>query len=262
MNNLTWRQLSYIDRIKLLMMATMTMGHLAWIFVPVQTVLGQALHFVARITIPLACLLVVEGLARTKNLPAYLRRLFGFALLAQLPFIATQLGWQMQYWDWQVVLSYWNVLATLGLALVALIAWQKITQATMWQATHLFWALLMLVAMWLSAYADWGLAVLVWVLVIYHFRARGFLWATFGLFTVSMLLMLLFDRQVYLLQPWYLMEYGLFLAYPVMRWYDANKAKSPTTFRLPRLMFYWYYVLHLACLGLMVDWWESGNKGH
>ncbi len=243
--------LSYLDRIKLLMMMAMTVGHIAWVFVVTDSLLGQVMHFFARMTVALACFLVVEGFLRTHDLYGYAKRLFGFALLAQLPYIMMQVGiWRIVY-DVPIILAQLNVLFSLGCGLLALMAWHRFLNAKPSNTKGLMLAVVALM-IGLSWFCDWGWAVIVWVLAIYQYRAKGFLWAT-----IAMMVMSWWLPNEHPLAPVYAhqaMEYGLFLAYPVMYWYDKQKQDSPIGYRLPRLMFYWYYVLHLLILGVCVQY--------
>lgn len=241
-------QLSYIDRIKLLMMVAMTVGHWAWAFVPIQTMLSQCLHFVARITIPLACFLLVIGYQKTHNLTAYVKRLFGFAVLAQIPFIFSQIPlaelWENPHYLWYGG----NVLFSLGVALLALICAEKLkTVSPLEQKFCYGLALVMLFV--LSLWSDWSYAVMLWVLAIFYYGVRGFITTCLLLLGLSAVVGWSYHHRLVPLVASSLMDYGVFLAIPIMHWYHINKHRSPTKFRLPRLTFYWYYPLHLLVIG-------------
>lgn len=241
--------ISYIDRIKLLMMIAMTTGHVAWAFVPTQSDLGVGMHFFARMTIALACFLVVVGYKKTHDLNGYIKRMFGFAVLAQAPFIADQIGWQKVIEEPEQLFYYGNVLFSLGFALVALCCVTTL-KTTNWQGRvwRIVVTLLMIGA---SLWSDWSYSVVVWILAIYYFGWRGYLVTTIGLLLLA--LVVPEESLLRILNPYKLMDYGGLLSVPIMIWYQRYAPQSPKVYRLPRLMFYWYYALHLAVLGLAVD---------
>lgn len=241
-------KLSYLDRIKLIMLAMMTIGHFAWAFVPTETTISDVLHFFARITIPLACFLVVQGFYLSRDVFGYVKRLFLFAVLAQVGFTVAQVGlWTIIETPW-LVLTYGNVLFTLGFGLLALMAVHEMRQKSFDEKLPFLLAVLFLsmVAFW----SDWGGSVVVWILSIYGFGAVGFLSATLGLFlfaqTLPGELMAFFPN---IKNP---MDFGLFLSVPIMLWYEKNKQNSPKNYRLPRTFFYWYYVVHLWVIGILL----------
>lgn len=240
-------QLSYIDRIKLIMMMAMTLGHMAWLFVPTDSAMGQLMHFVGRLTMPLACFLVVQGFVLTHDLMAYIRRMFGFGFLAQVPFVMTWFGVYRLIDEPSLVWAAFNVLFTLGFGLLALCCVRAMTGKT-WQYKVIFGFMIALLLM-LSQLADWGMAVIVWILAIYYGKALGFVIASVLMFVVAYLVPE--DSVWRLVNPNQLMDYGVFLSVPIMWAYDKFKQHSPSTYRLPRTLFYWYYVLHLLFLGLL-----------
>lgn len=240
--------LSAIDKIKLVMLFAMTTGHIAWAFVPTDTWLSDGLHFVARITIPLACFLVVIGYQKTKDIYGYMTRLLGFALLAQIPFVMAQTGIAGIVDTPSILLVYGNVLFSLlfGLLAVTLADGRHFVRYLSVEP-RVFGVLLLL---WLSSWSDWSFATVLWVLAIYYRGALGFFVITAGLLVSS--LMLPKDSPFVIAHADKVMDYGLFLAVPIMFWYNKN-AHIQTSYRLPRLLFYWYYVVHLLVIGLVVS---------
>lgn len=235
------------------MMVAMTVGHLAWAFVPTDTLLSELLHFFGRLTIPLACFLVVIGFRLSRNITGYARRLFGFGLLAQLPFavyiypLMGDGGLLANPW---LIFYYGNVLFTLGFGLLTLIILTHLHQTRNYFYGCVCFALLALLSTW----SDWGMLVIFWVGAIYYAGAMGFLVMTLLLFGLS------FAGQNHPIITQYiaplntknLMDYGVFLSVPIMLWYEQNQHKSPTHYRLPRLLFYWYYVGHLVVISVLV----------
>lgn len=242
-------QLSVIDRIKLVMLVAMTIGHIAWAFVPIETRLSDMLHFIARITIPLACFLVVVGYQKTKDIYGYIARLLGFAVLAQIPFIMSEIGLTNLMAMPIFVLYYGNVLFSLAFGLMAVMLANG-----RYLAGHLnnpvVRAIGVLVLLRLSMWSDWSFAVVLWVLAIYYRGTMGFVVVTVGLFLLSLVASK--DSALIIVRADNVMDYGLFLAVPMMVWYEYTTHR-PVVYRLPRLLFYWYYVGHLLVIGVGVS---------
>lgn len=262
-------KLSYLDRIKLLMMFVMTLGHVGWGFVPTDTLLSQLLHFCARMTVVLACFLVVEGFYKTHDLRAYLKRLFGFAVLAQLPY--TLYSWGFDEMRWLLLLEHGNVLFGLGFALCVLICLQnsglhKLLPSQRSPNDHIVlfaWladdykntvlGLCVVGLSLLSLWSDWGVAVIFWVLAYFYGGVYGFGILSLVFFGLSVMMghKALGDNVFLPINASQLMDYGVLLAVPIVAWYQKYQHRSPKGYRLPRLLFYWYYVLHLLVLALM-----------
>lgn len=245
------------------MMVAMTIGHLAWAFVPTDTALSEVLHFIGRLTIPLACFLVVLGFELTHDVWAYARRLFAFGVLAQIPYAMfgyPLLGDEGLFANPWHVLAHGNVLFTLGFGLLTLITLNKMQSAKV-LAKPSYIVPIVLFAL-CASWSDWGLLVVFWVVGIYYGKKMGSWAVGFTLMTIFLFLMsfLLQDNPnvppyIVTLNTQTLMDYGVFLAVPIMIWYERNNCRSPKAYRLPRLMFYWYYVTHLAILGLVLNIW-------
>ncbi len=232
------------------MMVAMTVGHWSWAFVPTDTMLSHTLHFFARITIPLACFLVVIGYQKTHNLTAYVWRMFGFALLAQVPFILSQVP-LVELLAYPSYLWYGgNVLFSLGFALSALILIHRYRLASE-PLIKLLYILAVIVLGLLSLWSDWSYAVMVWVLAIFYYGIRGFIAVSLLFLGLSAVVSLPYHHRLVPLVASSPMDYGVFLAVPIMYWYHTNKHRSPTAFRLPRLTFYWYYPLHLLVISYL-----------
>ena len=75
------------NTIKCAALAAMTCNHAAYALLPEGTPLWILLTDIGYFTAPVMCALLTGGYHYTKNLTAYMARLFGFALLAQLPYM-------------------------------------------------------------------------------------------------------------------------------------------------------------------------------
>lgn len=290
-------KLSAIDCIKLIMLFAMTVGHFAWAFVPTDSIWSDILHFFGRITLPLACFLVVLGVQKTHNLLAYIGRMMAFAVLAQLPFIAMQVPIDTIIQTPLIVLYYGNVLFNLAIGIAALIVWQLAyyppnstfnhpigtldnlindnliknnliknssinDKAFLWQLAQLshclpvvVWQACLLMALVVMAVIasrlDWGILVMVWVVALYEWGVVGFV----AVAVLCLALSAVFLADWLPLKADNPMDYGVFLALPVMYWYYAHQ-HTKARYRLPRTLFYWYYVLHMALIAVLVYWFK------
>ena len=77
-----------LDRtqLKLIAICAMVCDHTAWGFVEFMTPLGQVMHVIGRLTIPIMCFFIAEGFRHTRNVKEYILRLALFSVVAVLPF--------------------------------------------------------------------------------------------------------------------------------------------------------------------------------
>ncbi len=64
----------------------MVCDHVAWGFVEFMTPLGQIMHIIGRLTIPIMCFFVAEGFRNTSSVRGYIKRMLLFWVVAMLPF--------------------------------------------------------------------------------------------------------------------------------------------------------------------------------
>lgn len=77
-----------LDRtqLKLIAICAMVCDHVAWGFVEFMSPLGQIMHIIGRLTIPIMCFFVAEGFRRTSSRVGYVKRMALFSVVAMLPF--------------------------------------------------------------------------------------------------------------------------------------------------------------------------------
>ncbi len=126
--------------IKYLAIVAMLIDHIAWVFVPTESFLGQGMHFVGRLTGPIMAYLLYEGYHYTKDRKKYAMRLGIFALISWIPFSLFEMG---------RIAPCFGVIYTLFLAFLTLWMWD--------QATFSKWVKVLLVILFcaLSCFGDW-----------------------------------------------------------------------------------------------------------
>ena len=66
-------------QLKLIAICAMVCDHVAWGFVEFMSPLGQVMHVIGRLTIPIMCFFVAEGFRKTSNVKGYVTRMATFA---------------------------------------------------------------------------------------------------------------------------------------------------------------------------------------
>ncbi len=74
------------EQLKFIAICSMVIDHVAWGFVEFYSPLGQFLHVLGRLTIPIMCFFIAEGFRKTSNLKAYIERMITFGIIAMIPF--------------------------------------------------------------------------------------------------------------------------------------------------------------------------------
>lgn len=204
------------EAVKVTACLSMLLDHIGAVFFP-----GSILRIVGRISFPLFCFLLSEGVTYTRNPRKYGVRLAVAALVSEVPFdllFCGGLSWQYQ-----------NVMVTLFLGFAAL---QVISQK--WHIVVQFVAVLGLAAAAELLHADYGAAG---VLLICLFGiCRGKLWLQ--ILGMLVIFVSMGGRQIF----------GLAAMIPIAL-YSGRKA---TDSKALQWAFYSFYPLHLAVLWLLV----------
>lgn len=115
------------NQIKYLVIVAMLIDHIAWAFIPMESVLGQIMHFIGRLTGPTMAYFLVEGYIHTRNVKKYALRLGIFALISWVPFCLFEfqrLPIAMVDGRWRFTPTF-GVIYTLFLGLLAVWLWDK-----------------------------------------------------------------------------------------------------------------------------------------
>ena len=144
------------DIIKMLAMATMLVNHIANVFMPAGAPLTNLCLYIGYFTAVTMCYFLVEGYGYTHSKTQYAGRLFGFAVLAQLPY-------QLVFPEHGMAgMLQFNMLFTLLLCFLVLAAQEKIHSGFL----RVFCIVLLI---FLSIFCDWALLAPVFTLL--------FIWA-------------------------------------------------------------------------------------
>ena len=140
------------DTIKMLAMATMLVNHIANVFMPAGAPLTNLCLYIGYFTAVTMCYFLVEGYGYTHSKTQYAGRLFGFAVLAQLPY-------QLVFPEHGMAgMLQFNMLFTLLLCFLVLAAQEKIHSGFL----RVFCIVLLIFA---SIFCDWALLAPVFTLL-------------------------------------------------------------------------------------------------
>lgn len=227
----------------ILAMVTMLCDHLWGTVVPGN----DWLTCVGRLSFPIFAFLLVEGYFHTRNLKKYVRRLFLFALLSEIPFNLA-IGSSLFYPFHQNVL--WTFLMAIGM-----IHWnEKVKEQKLWKRILVGCASVCLGYVGgLVTFADYYHAGVLTVLVFYFFRGRKW-WCFLGqllcLWYINCKMLGGFGYEVQFLgQTQFIPQQGFALLALVPIWlYRGNQGPRSKWLQYG---YYAFYPLHLLILGLL-----------
>lgn len=145
---------------------SMVLDHMGCVFISQQTfpVLYYLLRLMGRVSFPIICFLLVQGIGYTKNKSRYISRLFAFALISEIPY-------DLVFYGKLVHIGAQNVLFTLFIGLGVLFIIEKINEkkedsiiksaltvlagmalAYFLRVDYSFWGILMILAFYLGQY--------------------------------------------------------------------------------------------------------------
>lgn len=144
------------NQLKYLVIVAMLIDHIAWGFVPLESVAGQVMHFIGRLTGPTMGYFLAEGYIHTRNKAKYGLRLGIFALISWVPFSL----FEVSYWP----SMHQSVIYTLFLGFLAMWVWdrEKLSQTVKW--------LIIIGLIVLSLPGDWAIFDVAWPLALYIYR--------------------------------------------------------------------------------------------
>ena len=231
------------DTIKYIAMAAMLVNHIGTIFLTPGTFLYELCLEIGYFTAPVMCYFLVEGYRLTHSRKLYGRRLFGFAVLSELPFcLAFSHGAEVYF-------VAMNMIFTLFLCFLLLEVLEKEPKGF---ARGLLVALLILA----STVSDWAILAPVYTMLFYKAgqdrekQKKAFFWAAalFGAFGLAGS------------PEWYSGLQRLLYALGCMSgvaaagvcivcFYNGRRAQRGQ--RFSKWFFYLFYPVHLLLLGII-----------
>lgn len=224
------------NQIKYLVIIAMLIDHAACLFVPTDSIPGQLMHFVGRLTGPTMAYFVAEGYLHTRDVKKYAVRLGIFALLSWAPFVFFEEGTLPTL----SLPPSFSVIYTLLLGLLAVWLWDK-GRCPKWCKVLGITGLCLL-----SFYGDWPVFDILFALFFFVYRddTRS-KWTAYCITAVFCLIVgTLYDsasRSFYWL--------GLFMV-PFLIQFCYN-GESGSRRPIHKWFFYVFYPVHLSVLGIL-----------
>ena len=226
-------------QLKFIAICAMVCDHVAWGFVEFMSPLGQVMHIIGRLTIPIMCFFVAEGFRHTSSIKGYIKRMALFSVVAVLPF----------YLFFHEVYDYrQNIIFDLLLG-VLLLAVLENKHFRIWQKVILG-AVLFGISI---AIGGWIIMPMLYILAFYY--AKGFkrqaAWVV-GLtiaLEVFLIVAICLNRIWHFSHydwPWYDKLYflGFMLPLLLLRHYNGEKGKDI----IGKYFFYLFYPAHFLVL--------------
>ncbi|MBQ7551393.1 MAG: hypothetical protein IJT04_07695 [Bacteroidales bacterium] len=224
------------NQLKYIAIIAMLIDHIAWAFVPMETILGQGMHFVGRLTGPIMAYMLYEGYIHTRNVKKYATRLGIFALVSWVPFSL------FEYGDWPE--PQFGVIFTLFLALLVLWMWDKSSFKKPLKVV------LVVGACFVSIFGDWPVFDIIWplFLFIYHDDEKK-KWKTFTLLILLEIVLMVLMQAVSDQSFSSYFQLGVLMVPPILS--KLYNGEPGSRHPIHKWFFYIFYPAHLLVLALL-----------
>jgi len=215
--------------LKYLAIIAMTLDHIAYGFIPSDSIAYNIMRFIGRITAPIMTYFIVEGFRHTQDRKKYLTRMVCFACLAQFPYLLLFPS-----------AANFNILFGFCLVLIVLIAFE------FKHFTLIDKILLTTVCFIASLFVEYQCYTLIWGLIFYIFKNKGLTTQImmFAVWIVSALIGLyLFNNNFNFYQT------GILLTIPLLSFYNGKRGGGNSF--INKWVFYGFYPLHMLILSLI-----------
>lgn len=231
------------EQLKLIAIISMIIDHVAWGFVEFYSPLGQFLHVLGRLTIPIMCFFIAEGFRKTSSLRNYINRMLCFGILSIIPFY---IFFHEEYgFRTNIIFDLMFGLFALTVLESELKKWQKVLLMMLIFGTSMF-------------IGGWPITPTLFVLIFYYgksFKQKVLLFIGADVITVAFLVVAISLNSVYHFSHydwvWWdkFYQLGFMLALPLLYCYNGEKGKP----FLSRYFFYFFYPLHFCVLSAVKE---------
>lgn len=234
------------NQIKILLMAFMTLDHIAYSFLPFTTDLYQLFRFFGRMVAPIMCYMLVEGYHLTSSRASYLKRMLLFAGVSYVPYVLMMNSSIMLDMS-EILQPDFNMLFTLSLCLLLLMALEQLEHSSLTvklAVTSLFCVL--------SLPCDWFVFAPCYVAAFYLFRHHKLFRDTLTLLislaqiAYSYYSVNLFIADALLAARYCWFSLGGLLIMFIESFYNHQQGR-----RQLKYLFYLYYPLHIAVIDIV-----------
>lgn len=233
------------NQIKYLVIIAMLIDHIAWAFVPMESVQGQIMHFIGRLTGPTMACFLAEGYLHTRNVKKYAWRLGIFALVSWVPFCLFEfqrlpIGFYPDGGFW--FLPTFGVIYTLFLGLLAVWLWDK-GKCPKWCKV-----LGVIGLCGLSVFGDWPVFDVLYPLVLFSYRdqpKKKWFWFSVISLVGNAFVMVFSGGSVI----WTCYTWGVFMVPILIQFCYSGQGGSKKP--VHKWFFYVFYPLHLLALGML-----------
>ena len=227
------------SQLKFIAICAMVCDHVAWGFVEFWSPLGQVMHIIGRLTIPIMCFFVAEGFRRTSSVKGYIMRMVLFSVITMLPFYL--FFGEMYEYRQNIIFDY-----MLGVMLLAVLENKKFK---IWMKVLLGAALFLTSAI----IGGWVIMPMLYILVFYYVKdfKKQAAWVVGLTVTLEVFLIVAVElnRVLHFSHydwPWYDKLYFLGFIIPLflLKYYNGEKGKDI----LGKYFFYIFYPGHFLVL--------------
>lgn len=210
----------------------MVIAHVNYFFV----INNDILFIIGRIAFLLFAWLIANGAHHTKNIYSYLKRIFLFAIISQVPFILANQKINPDYWRF-------NILFTFALSLLVIIVFRKTKNLL---ARGGFLLLILLFAELIKT--DYGAEGILSVVMFYIFFNSKFktIVSQIALYSIGALVNIYFLTNKSIENISYYLPY-LLLALPFIYFYNGKEGIKA------KYLFYIFYPLHYLIIYLLLN---------
>jgi hypothetical protein len=214
----------------------MLADHIAWTFVPTESVLAFGMHLFGRLTAPIMCFFIAEGYVHTTNLRKYFIRMAVFSVIS---------GWAYGFYESGGKLGYhgFGMIYTLFLGLIAIHVWNQKQLMTGLRIV------LIVILCFFSLLGDWPIMGILWPLFFYIYRddnhKKYVSFSIVGVLEASSFIFMYWGDWSMVIAM--LCQFGVLLAIPVLSCYNGQLGK----YKGMKWLFYIFYPAHLIAITLI-----------